>query len=174
MQLSKHSATSCCFPNIMPPDSTSVRFFRGTTGAFALVDDPSPIGLSRFDFGVSPREVLLDPLRIEGTITKPSRSFGDCESGLSVSTSADGRFWGIELEGPGELRSGCLLGPSSTNVASVSFGESVSSRSSSSSSSLEVTRASLASSIVGVIAAASANSRLKKSSASWFMTRLHQ
>lgn len=61
---------------------------------------------------------------------------------------------------------------SSTSVASVSLDESVPPLSaSSSSSSLDVTRASFASSIDGVTAGVSHHSRLKKSSASWFMTR---
>lgn len=64
-------------------------------------------------------------------------------------------------------------GMSSTSVASVSFDESVPPLSaSSSSSSLDVTRASLAKSMVGVTAAASQYSRSKNRSASWLMTGL--
>ena len=179
-------------PNIIVESEGSLRFLKigagFVVGAISIWTSPSSSVRCTFDDEASPDcRFWLDGWGelTEGTRTKPSLSLGDCR-GLSISISrrwrsrSRGRFPSTELEelGDCEVRKGARIddrdGPSSTRVASVSFEESVPPLStSSSSSSLDVIRASLASSIVGVTAAASQYSKLKNNSASWLMTEVH-
>lgn len=215
IQLSMHSATSCCFPgyvyrvndyhsnsneylpNIITESEGGGGFLADTSfggTSFNMMASPS-LSMGVLE-GVPPNSVDISfsivsagepDERREGTVTKLSwscREEEDDGGGLSTSISVFSRsrplvrLPSIELgdrEGEGgDIGKGSDTnrdGPSSTNVASVSFDDSVPPLSaSSSSSSRDVTSASLANSTVGVTDAASANSMSTKRSASCLMT----